>query len=129
MFGKRGSGATPSSSVKPVPRPIDKKPVPSTGGFVDSSSTAGRALDELESVTTPKKQAPAMAPAKPDLSDDVAAMLPEQRSEEYYKIKTTIFNALIDTINLAQLAQLDPTAAAEEIRDIVNAIISIKNVV
>jgi len=51
------------------------------------------------------------------------------RSEDYYQIKTTIFSALIDTIDLAQLAQLDTDSAREEIRDIVNEIISIKAVV
>jgi pilus assembly protein CpaF len=50
------------------------------------------------------------------------------RTDEYFQTKTTIFNALIDTIDLSQLAQLDTQAAAEEIRDIVNEIISIKNV-
>ncbi|MBY0423292.1 MAG: CpaF family protein, partial [Parvularculaceae bacterium] len=50
------------------------------------------------------------------------------RSDEYFQTKTTIFNALIDTIDLSQLAQLDAESAAEEIRDIVNEIISIKNV-
>jgi pilus assembly protein CpaF len=53
----------------------------------------------------------------------------DSRSEQYYEVKTTIFNALIDTIDLAQLAQLDAASAREEIRDIVNEIISIKNVV
>ena len=52
-----------------------------------------------------------------------------ERSEDYYQIKTMIFNALIDTIDLAQLAQLDPDSARGEIRDIVNEIISIKAVV
>ncbi len=66
-----------------------------------------------------------MAP-KPSAS---RAPLAEARSEDYYQIKTTIFNALIDTIDLAQLAQLDPDSAREEIRDIVNEIISIKAVV
>ncbi|MEO0675866.1 MAG: CpaF family protein [Pseudomonadota bacterium] len=50
-------------------------------------------------------------------------------SEEYYETKTTIFNALIDTIDLGQLAQLDQESAREEIRDIVVEIIAIKNVV
>ncbi len=50
------------------------------------------------------------------------------RSDEYFQTKTTIFNALIDTIDLSQLGQLDTESAAEEIRDIVNEIISIKNV-
>ncbi len=53
----------------------------------------------------------------------------DSRSDQYYEVKTTIFNALIDTIDLAQLAQLDAASALEEIRDIVNEIISIKNVV
>jgi pilus assembly protein CpaF len=53
----------------------------------------------------------------------------DERSEDYYKVKTTIFSALIDTIDLAQLAQLDADSAREEIRDIVNEIISIKAVV
>jgi pilus assembly protein CpaF len=55
--------------------------------------------------------------------------VPDNRSENYYQIKSTVFNALIDTIDLAQLAQLDPESAREEIRDIVNEIISIKSVV
>ena len=59
----------------------------------------------------------------------VARAIADARSEDYYQIKTTIFNALIDTIDLAQLAQLDPDSAREEIRDIVNEIISIKAVV
>ena len=40
-----------------------------------------------------------------------------------------IFSALIDTIDLAQLGQLDVDSAREEIRDIVNEIITIKSVV
>ena len=67
---------------------------------------------------------PAPMPSKP-----VARPVADQRSEDYYQIKTTIFSALIDTIDLAQLAQLDPDSAREEIRDIVNEIISIKAVV
>ena len=51
------------------------------------------------------------------------------KSREYYEVKTTVFNALIDTIDLTQLAKLDAEAAREEIRDIVSEIISIKNVV
>ena len=53
----------------------------------------------------------------------------EYRSEAYYRVKSTIFNALIETIDLTQLAQLDPESARDEIRDIVAEIISIKNVV
>ena len=52
-----------------------------------------------------------------------------RRSDEYYITKSMIFGALIEAIDLAQLSKLEPDSAREEIRDIVNEIISIKNVV
>ena len=52
-----------------------------------------------------------------------------RRSEAYYTTKSTIFGALIEAIDLAQLARLDADSAREEIRDIVNEIIAIKNIV
>src|SRR5690606_3724603 len=55
---------------------------------------------------------------------------PRRASDEaYYDVKSQVFSALIDTIDLAQLARLEPDAAREEIRDIVNDIIAIKNFV
>ena len=92
------------------------------------------------SVAAPKPAAsPAAAPAKkagapaapPRIPAAAAKAQPIEiggRSDEYFQTKTAIFNALIDTIDLSQLAQLDAKSAAEEIRDIVNEIISIKNV-
>ncbi|MEM9013841.1 MAG: CpaF family protein [Pseudomonadota bacterium] len=104
MFGRRT--AEPAAAEAPAP----KKPA-----------------------AAPKKQAPAAAPppapprvAKPE--NDAQPVEISGRSDEYFQTKTTIFNALIDTIDLSQLAQLDTESAAEEIRDIVNEIISIKNV-
>ena len=52
-----------------------------------------------------------------------------RRSDDYYIIKSTIFSALIEAIDLSQLSKLDAETAREEIRDIVNEIISLKNVV
>jgi len=52
-----------------------------------------------------------------------------RRSESYYEVKGAIFGALIEAIDLAQLARLDTEAAREEIRDIVNEIIAIKSIV
>jgi len=72
----------------------------------------------------PVGQAPVGQAAKPERKPVERA-----RSEEYYDVKTTVFNALIDTIDLTQLGKLDPEAAREEIRDIVSEIVAIKNVV
>ncbi len=52
-----------------------------------------------------------------------------KKSDEYYVTKALIFGALIEAIDLSQLSKLDTDSAREEIRDIVNEIISIKNVV
>ena len=52
-----------------------------------------------------------------------------RRSDTYYETKGTIFGALIEAIDLGQLAKLDADSAREEIRDIVNEIIAIKNIV
>jgi pilus assembly protein CpaF len=89
---------------------------------------------------TQQPMAPVPAPAKPAEPGPAAAKAPPRlaasaqeqqrhRSEEYYDVKSTVFNALIDTIDLTQLAKLDLASAREEIRDIVSEIIQIKNVV
>src|ERR1700742_153780 len=116
MFGKRDNAAPavqrpPVASAPPPPMPADRvEPVAGSPPRVEP---------------VPVKQA---APA-PTSVKAAACVQVDQRSEDYYQIKTLIFSALIDTIDLAQLAQLDPDSAREEIRDIVNEIISIKAVV
>ena len=72
-------------------------------------------------------RAPAAAP--PKTPEAVFEAPVRKKSEEYYDVKTTVFNALIDTIDLTQLAKLEAAAAREEIRDIVSEIIQIKSVV
>src|SRR6201995_1228802 len=109
-----------------------------------SEPAPGKPAPAREPATAPPRLTPAPAPAagaapggKPAPGPSMAPqpvkpapkVMADNRSEDYYQIKSTIFNALIDTIDLAQLAQLDPDSAREEIRDIVNEIISIKAVV
>src|SRR5581483_11480153 len=112
MFGKR----TGSETALRAPAPASAAPA----GSAPQSAPAAK-LEPVFPAALPKQAAPtagkAATPRAADLSDD------------YYQIKSTIFNALIDAIDLAQLAQLAPEAAREEIRDIVNEIISIKAVV
>ncbi len=51
-----------------------------------------------------------------------------EQSDYYHATKTQIYSALLNTIDLAQLAQLDHKQAAEEIRDIVAELVAIKSV-
>ena len=71
---------------------------------------------------------PAPTPARAPAAVNMPA-IDSRRSESYYETKGTIFGALIEAIDLAQLARLDADSAREEIRDIVNEIIAIKNIV
>jgi len=108
MFGKRTSTATvPRQAPKPQPSP--------------PPSAQPKAAEAKES-----KPAPSAAAAAAQASSQESQ---RRHSEEYYDVKTTVFNALIDTIDLTQLAKLDTESAREEIRDIVSEIIQIKNVV
>jgi pilus assembly protein CpaF len=71
-----------------------------------------------------------VAPASPAAPKSAPVSGPEsRRSDDYYQTKSMIFGALIEAIDLPQLAKLDAENAREEVRDIVNEIISVKNVV
>ncbi len=74
-----------------------------------------------------QRQSTAVATTQPPRVDTIEQT--RRHSEEYYDVKTSVFNALIDTIDLTQLAKLEAAAAREEIRDIVGEIIQLKNVV
>src|SRR6185437_9553422 len=117
MFGKR-SGSEP---VFRTPAEADVRAPASVSREAPASPPPVAAPVPLRQEKTAP---PPVAAAKP-----APRVVTDNRSDDYYQIKSTIFNALIDTIDLAQLAQLDPDSAREEIRDIVNEIISIKAVV
>ena len=125
MFGKRSPNqqiqpAAPAPAVTqaaPAPRPAPAaaaQPAPQPAARPRPSGPQARAQAPVKPVSAAKpKPCPAVS-------------VGQDRSAEYYAVKTTIFNALIDTIDLGQLARLDNATAAEEIRDIVTEIISIK---
>ena len=88
-----------------------------------------------EAVTTKVKSAPAPSPANTTKTESAASPTTEaprrrndEPSEEYYETKATIFNALFETIDVSALAGMQPEKAREEIRGIVDEIISIRNV-
>jgi pilus assembly protein CpaF len=117
MFGKRSGGA-PAAPRKPI--------LPTGAAVPAKQADSGTKPVEAPKATT----APAAASAAATAAKIELAAEPQRRhSEEYYDVKTTVFNALIDTIDLTQLAKLEAAAAREEIRDIVSEIISLKNVV
>ena len=109
MFGKRSTtGAPPQAAPQPAPRAsADSPQVP----VLPEADTAASRRDQRPIEIVP--------PTKTET----------RRSDDYYQTKSMIFGALIEAIDLAQLTRLDAAAAREEIRDIVNEIIALKNVV
>ncbi len=104
MADPRGAPTPPPSLVPPqAPAPAAAAPV-----------AAGR------NGATPAPFVPP-PPAEPALES--------RHSEAFYEVKSSIFTALIEAIDLSQLAKLDADSSREEIRDIVNEIIAIKNIV
>jgi pilus assembly protein CpaF len=139
MFGKRstpGGGpvaAPPPPSGAASPRPAPPSPAASASNPPPPPPTPKAAAPgglKDDPPPPPPKAAPkptARAAPPPPPKEKIAQL--DNRSDEYYRTKTEVFNALIDTIDLSQLAQLDQESAREEIRDIVIEIVSIKNVV
>ena len=96
------------------------------------SSQGGRTPFPSAGLGAPILGAPqaAKANAGPESSpQQIPSTIDTRRSDTYYETKGTIFGALIEAIDLGQLAKLDADSAREEIRDIVNEIIAIKNIV
>jgi pilus assembly protein CpaF len=102
VFGKRAAGP---SALTPPPAPIV-----SPKGPARPAAPQPKASVAAEAVQV------------------AAAEAADQQSEFYQSTKAAIFNALINTIDLAQLAQLDAKGSADELRDIVAELIAIKNV-
>ena len=106
--------AAPAAPIQIKPTRVKRAEKAAEAAAEGPRSTTG--LDQLRAA-----QGGTTAPA-------VVTEIVREQSDYYHATKTTIYTALLNTIDLAQLAQLDIKAAAEEIRDIVAELVAIKNV-
>ncbi|WP_420335645.1 CpaF family protein [Roseibium sp.] len=130
MFGRRGNSSSGAQTARPggvpggVPEPIAETPTPPAPS---AEPEAQAKPAESEKAPAPAA-APAPAPA-PEPEAKAPAPAPKKKNNEYYETKAQIFNALVEAIDLSQLARLDAEDARDEIRDVVNDIIALKNVI
>jgi pilus assembly protein CpaF len=128
MFGKKGTGSTPGGSfggASPSPAPREAEPAAPA-----APPAAPPAAESVDVAPPPAAAAPESRPQPAPPPRDLPTEKPRprtQRNDTYYDTKMQVFSALIETIDLSQLAKLDADSAREEIRDIVNDIIAIKN--
>jgi len=146
MFGKRGgTGAgngggmkkplamPPQANMQPSAEPQEQvvpAVSPEAGMPAAAAGQAAGAVPEPGAPPQqplPPKKIKVAAPAETDFAPQPQEI--KIKSEDYYDVKTQVFSALIDTIDLSQLSKLDNDGAREEIRDIVNDIIAIKSIV
>jgi pilus assembly protein CpaF len=135
MFGKRTTTGAPAdpppreavAARSAAPAPPPPKPSSPAASAGDPPPPPARAAIPPNKPPVPAAKPSGGKMAPPPPKERIATI--DNRSDEYYRTKTEVFNALIDTIDLSQLAQLDQESAREEIRDIVIEIVSIKNVV
>src|SRR3569833_2241943 len=128
--------AAQQAHARPAPEPA-AAPKPASHTTIDALSPKQQSATERlnatnadqKSYTDNKKAGPKATAGFEQLrqAQQVAEIVREQ-SDYYHATKTLIFNALLNTIDLTQLAQLEPKQAAEEILDIVAELVAIKNV-
>jgi pilus assembly protein CpaF len=114
MFGKRTTFGGNTPGLSEAPRPV-ASPAPTPPPQPQRRAADGDGMGARMRTT--------------DEVLDVRVPADAQRAKEYFQTKSAIFNALIDSIDLSQLATMDQQAAREEIRDIVAEIIALKSIV
>jgi pilus assembly protein CpaF len=130
VFGKRNA-----SSEAAAPAPVASPVAPAAAPAGPAEAVAEGAPIESGRAPFPSDGLGAALVSAPPASRVASAIntiptsVDSRRSDAYYDVKSVIFGALIEAIDLAQLARLDADSAREEIRDIVNEIIAIKNIV
>jgi pilus assembly protein CpaF len=135
VFGKRPTPGSPDALTavrpQPTPRPAPPPVAPPPGAAAAAAPQGGRAPFPSVGLGAPIVGAPSAKSnaGPPGTTVQVPTAIDSRRSDGYYETKGTIFGALIEAIDLGQLAKLDADSAREEIRDIVNEIIAIKNIV
>lgn len=119
MFGRRGTtaGGAGQGGVNRPAAPSPRAP--------DQAAQLINDLRGSQPAVSPAVQTQAASPSAEPAAEDRL----RKRSPEYYATKATIFSALVEAIDLSQLSRLGPEDARDEIRDVVNDIIALKNVV
>jgi pilus assembly protein CpaF len=142
VFGKRSNpGGGEAAFAKPAPaQQLPSSSAPGAQARLDGAASAPAIMEGGRSpIPSAGLGAPLVGAPTPSRRPSSAANAPSppiaptatdsRHSESYYETKSMIFGALIEAIDLAQLAKLDAEASREEIRDIVNEIIAIKALV
>ncbi len=116
MFGKRTSIGRGNAPPRPSSSPMPASAAPAPRQEFQSAAAA----PGFSSAAAAARPAPAR-PAAPVTSGP-------QRSDQYFQTKSMVFGAMLEAIDLGQLAKLDAASARDELRDVITEILALKNV-
>ncbi|UVF18494.1 CpaF family protein [Microvirga terrae] len=122
MFGKR---SLPSQT-------LGNLPVPQPAGAEKSDHASVEALGNVVSPKVPsaRDRGAGARAASSHITDAIAVIRPQTaKSEEYYLLKGQIFAALIEAIDVSQLAKMDSIQARDAIGEIIADIVTAKKIV
>ena len=122
MFGRRAANDQPAGSS--VSRPQNGVPYRD-----DKPTSPGQSIKTVASAAGQGDALPTRGGLEPSAPVNGSSINVDGRTDDFYAIKMSVFNALVETVDLSRLAQMDPDTGRSEIREIVTEIISIKNVV
>ncbi|MGL1922625.1 MAG: CpaF family protein [Hyphomicrobiales bacterium] len=122
MFGKRdefGNASKPAPAAAPAPT-ADPAPMRAAVG----GSAIRNAVEQTQLNNAPAMQATHI----PDITvqPKAATQVTSEKTPEYYATKKTVFDTLIETIDMSQLAEMDNDTTRAEIADVVNEILIIQ---
>lgn len=127
MFGKKGVAAPKKDPFLPPPIPADPEEMPAASQTMAVADTPPmepvvKAREKKEPEAS-SAEAPAAEPSKKPVALDGPL------SKKLVDIKVSVFNDLIQAVDLAQLTSLDSGAIREEISDVVCEIIGMRDFV
>ncbi|MBL1241543.1 MAG: CpaF family protein [OCS116 cluster bacterium] len=126
MFGKRdefGNAPKPTPPVAPAADQPVAPPQPNVQPQAMGGAAIRTAMEQTQNIG-------AAAPHIPELKVQATAPPPapvaSDKTPEYYATKKTVFDTLIETIDMSQLAEMDNETTRAEIADVVNEILIIQ---
>ena len=133
MFGRRG---TQPAQPAPEPQPAAPVAAPTPAANTESSApepeaqTTDAVPAQQEAAPAPKpKPKPAPAPALTEAESNFENPVTDAAGARLAEIKITVFNDLLEAVDLAEISKLEAEEVREEITDMTAEIISMRRLV
>lgn len=123
MFGKR---TTTGQAIRPA-QPVAMA-TPAAAAIAPAVAEARREAPAVTPALTSAALPGGFNNTRSSAAPAPVAQAVPQRTDHYYQTKSMVFGAMIEAIDLSQLAKLDLVSARDELRDVITEILALKSV-